>query len=63
MPAPIVPAAAPVPLEQVKAFLRVAGSEEDALLAGLVRTAAALCEAFTRSALIEREVEETISAG
>jgi uncharacterized phiE125 gp8 family phage protein len=63
MPAPIVPAAAPVPLEQVKAFLRVAGSEEDALIAGLVRTAAALCEAFTRSTTIEREVEETVSAG
>lgn len=55
-------AAALVPLEEVKAFLRVGGSEEDALLAGLVRSAGALCETFTRLALIEREVEESREA-
>jgi uncharacterized phiE125 gp8 family phage protein len=53
---------APVPLEELKAFLRIAGSEEDALLAGLIRTATELCESFTRIALIEREVEEMLPA-
>ena len=57
-----VPTAALVPIEEVKAFLRVHGSEEDALLASLVRSATGLCEEFTRLALIEREVEETIPA-
>lgn len=52
----------PVPIEEVKAFLRVGGSEEDALLAGLVRSAGELCEAFTRLALIEREIEERLEA-
>jgi uncharacterized phiE125 gp8 family phage protein len=54
------PPALPVPIEQVKAYLRIEGSEEDALLAGLVRSATELCEAFTRIALIEREAEETL---
>jgi uncharacterized phiE125 gp8 family phage protein len=53
---------APVPLEEVKAFLRVAGTEEDALLAGLIRSAGDLCERFTRLALIQREVEERLAA-
>ena len=54
--------AAAVPVEELKAFLRIAGSEEDALLAGLLRTATELCESFTRTALIERDVEETLRA-
>ena len=58
----ITPPALPVPLEQVKAYLRIEGSGEDALLAGLVRSATELCEAFTRLALIAREVEETVPA-
>lgn len=58
----IIPPALAVPLEPLKVFLRVAGSDEDALLAGLLRSAIELCEAFTRTALIEREVEETIPA-
>lgn len=53
---------AAVPVEELKGFLRIAGSEEDALLAGLVRTATELCESFTRRALLEREVEETLPA-
>lgn len=52
----------PVPIEQAKAYLRLSGSEEDALLAGLVRTASELCESFTRIALVEREVEEAVPA-
>jgi uncharacterized phiE125 gp8 family phage protein len=58
----ITPPDLPVPLEQLKDFLRIAGSDEDALLAGFVRSATELCEAFTSAALIEREVAETIRA-
>lgn len=62
MAALLNPPALPVPLEPVKAYLRIDGSDEDALLAGLVRSATELCEAFTRLALIERDVEETVPA-
>jgi uncharacterized phiE125 gp8 family phage protein len=50
--------ALPVALAELKAFLRISVSDEDALLAGLVRAAAALCEAFIGRALIERTVED-----
>ena len=55
-------AALPVALAELKAFLRISVSDEDALLAGLVRAAAELCEAFTGRALIERTVEEMVAA-
>ena len=52
-------AGAAVSLNEVKAFLRLETSEEDALLAGLVRTATGLCEAFTGQVLLigERAVQ------
>jgi len=56
------PAPLPVPLAEVKSFLRIAVSDEDALLAGLVRAAADMCEAFTGRALVERSVEEVLAA-
>lgn len=52
----------PVSLGEVKAYLRIDGAEEDALLAGLVRTAAALCEAFTGQVLIAEARSETVAA-
>ncbi len=54
--------ALPVALAELKAFLRISVSDEDALLAGLVRAAAELCEAFTGRALIERTVTEVAAA-
>lgn len=54
--------ALPVALAELKAFLRISISDEDALLAGLVRAAAELCEAFTGRALIDRAVEELTAA-
>lgn len=51
-----------VSLDEVKAYLRIGHAEEDALLAGLVRSATALCEAFTGQALIARAVAETLPA-
>lgn len=50
----------PVPLAEVKAQLRLTISDEDALLAGMVRAAADACEAFTGRALIERPLTETL---
>lgn len=55
-------APAAVPLDEVKAYLRIGNAEEDELLAGLVRAAGEACEAFTRRALIVREVEELVPA-
>jgi len=52
----------PVPLAELKAYLRIAVSDEDALLAALARGAADMCEAFTGRALIEREVVEVLAA-
>jgi len=54
---------AAVALGEVKAFLRIATSDEDALIAGFVRSASAACEAFTGLALVEREVRETVVPG
>lgn len=59
----MAPPPPPVSLNEVKAFLRIAHQEEDALIAGLVRSAADVCEAFTGCALIERAVAETVAAG
>jgi uncharacterized phiE125 gp8 family phage protein len=52
----------PVALAELKALLRVTVSDEDALLAGLARAAADICEAFTGRALIERGLEEELAA-
>jgi len=54
-----IPAAEPASIVEAKAYLRVDHVEEDALLGGLLRTARALCEAFTGRMLIAREVRET----
>ncbi len=51
----------PVALDEAKAFLRVEGSREDALIAGFIRSAAESCEAFTGRALIAREVREIVA--
>lgn len=49
-----------VSLPEVQAFVRVERGEEEALLAGMVRTASALCEAFTNRVLIARSFSETL---
>lgn len=56
------PGPTPVPLDELKAWLRIEGSAEDAILAGLIRGAADACETFTGRLLIARAVEETIPA-
>lgn len=54
----IVPGAAA--LDEAKAYLRIAGSGEDALLAGLLVAALERCESYTGTLLIERGVRETV---
>lgn len=46
------PLSEPVSLGEVKAYLRIEQDGEDALLAGMIRTARGLCEAFTGLVLV-----------
>ena len=55
-------AAAAVSMAEAQAYARVETGEEEALLAGLVRSASALCEAFTGQVLVVREFVEMIAA-
>ena len=50
--------AAPVGVAEAKAWLRLGAAQDDALVAGLVRSAVDLCEAFTGQMLIARLVTE-----
>ena len=59
---PVGALAEPVSLGELKAYLRLDTIDEDALLAGLLRTARGLCEAFTRVWLIQRGAVETVAA-
>lgn len=52
-----------VNLAEVQAYVRVETGEEEALLAGLVRTATALCEQFIGSWLIERGFSQRLVTG
>lgn len=45
-----------VSLSEAQAFVRVDTGEEEAVLAGLIRTASALCESFLGSIVITRDV-------
>lgn len=58
----VPPATEPVSVAEFKAYLRVEGSDEDALIAGLGRSATAMCEAFTGLTLIVRPLVEVIDA-
>jgi uncharacterized phiE125 gp8 family phage protein len=51
-----------VTLAEAQAFARVETGEEEALLAGLIRSASGLCEAFIGHALIERGFTEALTA-
>jgi len=59
---PVPAAPEPVSVGELKAYLRLETSDEDALLAGLLRSARALCEAFTRTWLVSRGAVETVAA-
>jgi len=55
-------AVAAVSMAEAQAYARVETGEEEALLAGLVRSASALCESFVGQVLIARPFEETLPA-
>lgn len=57
-PAPVEP----VSVGELKAYLRLDGSAEDAVLAGFIRTARTMCEAFTGVMLVVRGFRETVAA-
>lgn len=52
----------PVSVEEARGWLRIDGEAEDALLAGLIRTATGLCEQFIGQVLLTRLVSETLPA-
>lgn len=56
-----VPAAEAVSVGELKAYLRLQTADEDALLAGLLRSARAMCEAFVRVWLLQRGAVETVA--
>lgn len=49
-------------LREAKAYLRMAGGDEDEMLARLLAAAGAQCEAFTGKVLVARGFEETAAA-
>lgn len=49
-----------VSIAEAKAFLRIEADAEDALIAGLVRSATEMCERFTGLTLIAREMEDVL---
>lgn len=51
-----------VALAQAQTYARAETGEEEAILAGLVRTASSLCEAFLGQYVIERNFSEPIAA-
>jgi uncharacterized phiE125 gp8 family phage protein len=55
-------AGAIVTLAEAQAFTRVETGEEEALLAGLIRSASALCEAFLGQVILERAFVEELPA-
>lgn len=50
-----------VSLAECKAYLRLERDDEDAIIAGFIRTAMALCEAFTGQWLIVRDGEQRLA--
>ncbi|MCI4589849.1 hypothetical protein MOK15_07065 [Sphingobium sp. BYY-5] len=48
-------------LAELKAYLRIETGGEDAVLAGLLRSAATLCEQFVGQWLVARDVRETVA--
>ena len=50
-----------VSLAEAQAYVRVETGEEEAILAGLLRTASAMCEQFTGRVLVSRPFSETVA--
>lgn len=52
-----------VTMSEAQAFVRIETGEEEALLAGMVRSASALCEAFLNQVVIVRDYAVEVEAG
>ncbi len=61
MAAGLLPGDAPVSLNEARGWLRLGSTIDDAVVAGLVRAATNICEAFIGHWLVIREVEEVLS--
>ena len=51
-----------VTMSEAQAYVRIETGEEEAVLAGLIRTASALCETFINQVVIAREFREELPA-
>jgi hypothetical protein len=51
-----------VTLDEAQAFARIQTGEEEALVAGLIRSASALCEAFLNQVVVARPFEARLAA-
>ena len=51
-----------VTLSEAQAYVRIETGEEEAIVAGLIRTASALCEAFINQVVIARDFSEVVPA-
>lgn len=63
MAASPVPGDAPVSLNEARSWLRLGATTDDAVVAGLVRAATNICEAYIGRWLIVRAGEETLPLG
>lgn len=57
----LVPGEAPVSLDEARSWLRLGASVDDAVVAGLIRAAASICESFVGQWLMIREAEEVVA--
>lgn len=57
----LVPGEAPISLNEARSWLRLGATIDDAVVAGLVRAATSICEAFIGQWLIVRAGEEILS--
>jgi uncharacterized phiE125 gp8 family phage protein len=51
-----------VTLSEAQAYVRIETGEEEAVVAGLIRTASALCEAFIQQVVVARDFSEDLAA-
>jgi uncharacterized phiE125 gp8 family phage protein len=52
----------PITMSEAQAYVRIETGEEEAVLAGLIRTASALCESFLNQVVIARDFSAEIPA-
>ncbi|HKP35124.1 MAG TPA: hypothetical protein VJT70_10150 [Sphingomicrobium sp.] len=58
----VAPAQPIITMSEAQAYVRIETGEEEALLAGLIRTSSGLCEAFINQVVIARDFEVDVPA-